>query len=105
MRMRSLRAAISREVNALLGDDSKRRGLGERAAAYGVAQLWPSVARAYLESFERACTDHRQQDRVRHRAETRAARVDKFRSDRGLPSLRAGPFFVPSTRGLRAHPS
>ncbi len=68
-------AAIAREVNGLLGDDAKRRSLGERAAAYGVAQLWPSVAHAYLESFERACAEHKQQDRARHQAQTRAARV------------------------------
>src|SRR6266850_1402998 len=68
-------AAIAREVNGLLGDDAKRWSLGERAAAYGVAQLWPSVAHAYLESFERACADHKQQDRAKHRAQTPVARV------------------------------
>src|SRR5258706_16458465 len=63
-------AAIAREVNGLLGDDAKRQSLGERAAAYGVDKLWPSVARAYLESFERACADHKQQDRTRFHAQT-----------------------------------
>src|SRR4030095_6765199 len=62
-------AAIAREVNGLLGDEAKRRSLGERAAAYGVSQLWPSVARAYLESFERARTNPKQQDRAKHRAQ------------------------------------
>jgi len=68
-------AAIAREVNGLLGDDLKRQSLGERAAAYGVAQLWPSVARAYLDSFERACADHKRQDRARYRAQPLVARV------------------------------
>jgi len=68
-------AAIAREVNGLLGDDAKRRSLGERAAAYGVSPLWPSVANAYLESFERAWAEHKQQDRARHQAQTRATRV------------------------------
>jgi hypothetical protein len=68
-------AAIAREVNGLLGDDAKRRSLGERAAAHGVSQLWPSVAYAYLETFERARAEHKQQDRARHQAQTRATRV------------------------------
>jgi glycosyltransferase involved in cell wall biosynthesis len=68
-------AAIAREVNDLLGDDAKRERLGQRAAARGVAQLWPSVARAYLASFERAYADHKQQDRARHQAQTPVARV------------------------------
>jgi len=64
-------------VNDLLGDDAKRQSLGERAAAYGVAQLWPSVARAYLESFERACADHKQQD-VRDTERRRSSRAVHF---------------------------
>jgi hypothetical protein len=64
-------------VNDLLGDEAKRRSLSERAAIHGVAQLWPSVARAYLESFERACADHKQQqqDRAKHEAQRSDARV------------------------------
>src|SRR5438552_8416783 len=58
-------AAIAREVIGLLGDDAKRRSLGERAAAYGVDKLWPSVADAYVASFERACDEHRQQGRAK----------------------------------------
>jgi glycosyltransferase involved in cell wall biosynthesis len=71
-------AAIAREVNGLLSDDAKRWSLGERAAAYGVAPLWPSVARAYLESFERACAEHRQQGRARHQAHTLASRIPEL---------------------------
>jgi glycosyltransferase involved in cell wall biosynthesis len=68
-------AAIACEVNGLLGDDAKRRSLGERAAAYGVSQLWPSVAHTYLETFERACANHKQQDRARYQAQTLVGRV------------------------------
>jgi len=50
--------AIAREVNGLLGDDAKRLAMRERAAAYGVGMLWPSVARRYVESFERAHAEH-----------------------------------------------
>ena len=78
-------AAIAREVNDLLGDDVKRRSLGERAAAYGVSPLWPSVADAYLESFERACAEHKQQDRTRYRAQTLLARVAE------LPDVHSSP--------------
>jgi glycosyltransferase involved in cell wall biosynthesis len=60
-------AAIAREVNGLLDDDTKRTSLSARAAEYGADKLWPSVARAYIGSFERACADHKQ-DRARHRA-------------------------------------
>src|SRR5882672_6410655 len=61
-------AAIAREVNGLFGDDAKRRDVCERAAAYGVDKVWPVVARAYVDSFERACADHKRQDRARYRA-------------------------------------
>jgi glycosyltransferase involved in cell wall biosynthesis len=67
--------AIAREVKALLGDDVKRRALGERAAMYGIDKQWPSVARAYLESFERACSEHKQHDRARTHAPAVVASV------------------------------
>jgi glycosyltransferase involved in cell wall biosynthesis len=47
-------AAIAREVGALLGDDVKRRVLCERTAAYAADKQWPAIARAYVESFQRA---------------------------------------------------
>jgi glycosyltransferase involved in cell wall biosynthesis len=68
-------AAIAREVNGLLGDDAKRRSMAERAAAFGADKLWPAVARAYLDSFERARADHKQQDRSRFQAQTLVARA------------------------------
>ncbi|HEY1554020.1 MAG TPA: glycosyltransferase family 4 protein [Kofleriaceae bacterium] len=68
-------AAIAREVISLLGDDAKRRSLGERAAAYGVDKLWPTVAGAYVASFERACDEHRQHDRKKFHAQTLVARA------------------------------
>lgn len=57
-------AAIAREVNGLLGDDARRRSLGERAAASAADQQWPAVARAYLASFEHASADHKLKDRA-----------------------------------------
>ncbi|MGH7435194.1 MAG: glycosyltransferase family 4 protein [Polyangiaceae bacterium] len=57
-------AAIAREVSDLLGDDEKRRAMRERAAAYGAAMLWPSVARRYVETFERARADRAERHRV-----------------------------------------
>ena len=71
-------AAIAREVNDLLGDDAKRKSLGERAAAYGADQLWPSVAGAYFASFERACADHKQHDRAKFHAQTLVARATEL---------------------------
>src|SRR5258706_2084230 len=68
-------AAIAREVIGLLGDDAKRRSLGERAAAYGVDKLWPAVAGAYVASLERACEEHRQHDRRKFHAQTLVARA------------------------------
>jgi glycosyltransferase involved in cell wall biosynthesis len=50
--------AIAREVIGLLSDDGRRRGLSERAAAFGAEMRWPQVARAYLRSFERARSEH-----------------------------------------------
>ncbi|HSS02041.1 MAG TPA: glycosyltransferase, partial [Kofleriaceae bacterium] len=57
-------AAIAREVNGLLDDDAKRLALCERAAAYGVDKHWPTIARAYIESFERATNEHEQHRRA-----------------------------------------
>jgi glycosyltransferase involved in cell wall biosynthesis len=51
-------AAIAREVNDLFDDEGKRLALGERAAAYGSNKQWPSVAEAYLATFERAVAAH-----------------------------------------------
>jgi glycosyltransferase involved in cell wall biosynthesis len=50
--------AIAREVNDLLGDDAKRLALRRRAATHSADAAWPVVGRRYLESFERALSDH-----------------------------------------------
>ena len=47
-------AAIAREVIGLLGDEDARDALRQRAAAYGRDMAWPSVARSYVASLERA---------------------------------------------------
>jgi glycosyltransferase involved in cell wall biosynthesis len=47
-------AAISATLDKLLGDPDGLRTLGTRAAEYGRDMVWPSVARRYVSSFERA---------------------------------------------------
>ena len=66
--------AIAREVVDLLGNDAKRLALCERAAAYGRSMLWPTVARRYVESFERARTEHAERRRTAFQAKTLATR-------------------------------
>jgi glycosyltransferase involved in cell wall biosynthesis len=66
--------AIAREVVGLLGDDAKSRGYRERAAAYGQHMRWPAVARAYLQSFERARVEHARRMRTVFQAKTLARR-------------------------------
>jgi len=46
--------AISATLDELLGDPTELRALGARAAEYGRDMVWPSVARQYVTSFERA---------------------------------------------------
>jgi hypothetical protein len=41
-----------------LSDGAKRSNIQMRAAAYGRTMAWPAVARSYVESFERARSDH-----------------------------------------------
>lgn len=66
--------AIAREVVALLDDTERARTMRGRAAAYGREMLWPSVARAYMQTFERARTDHAARARTTFRARTLAER-------------------------------
>ena len=73
--------AIAREVIALLADDTGRLALRARAAAHGRSMMWPSVARRYIESFERARTDHAARLRTAFQVRTLAARPV------GLPAL------------------
>ncbi len=49
--------AIGRAVTALLDDEGTLRGYSERAAAFARDMAWPEVARSYLRSFERACSE------------------------------------------------
>jgi glycosyltransferase involved in cell wall biosynthesis len=67
-------AAIAREVIGLLGDDAKRTAQCARASAYGREMLWPAVARRYLESFDRASTEHASRRREAFQAKTLARR-------------------------------
>jgi glycosyltransferase involved in cell wall biosynthesis len=66
--------AIAREVVLLLGDDERRLTLQQRAAAYGRRMAWPVVAREYLQSFERARTQHSERLRAVFHAKTLAKR-------------------------------
>ena len=66
--------AIAREIVGLLDDDEKRLDLRLRAAAYGRAMLWPAVAKSYLQTFERARSEHADRRRTAFRAKTLAAR-------------------------------
>ncbi len=73
--------AIAREVVELLDDDAKRLALRERAAAHGRGMIWPAVARRYVESFERAGTEHADRLRTSFQAKTLARRPA------GLPEI------------------
>lgn len=66
--------AIAREVLGVLEDEQKRRGLEERAAAFGRTMKWPVVARAYLMSFEQARLSYEKRRGVAFRAKTLARR-------------------------------
>jgi len=66
--------AIAREVSDLLGDDAKRLALRERGAAYVKNMMWPTVADHYLQSFERARTEHTDKLRTSFQAQTLAKR-------------------------------
>jgi glycosyltransferase involved in cell wall biosynthesis len=66
--------AIARAVTDLLGDDAKRAAMCARAASYGESMLWPAVARSYVETFERARTEHTSRLRAVFHAKTLAKR-------------------------------
>jgi glycosyltransferase involved in cell wall biosynthesis len=66
--------AIARAVSDLLGDDATRQAICARAAACGKEMLWPTVARRYVESFERARVEHAARMRTVFQAKTLAAR-------------------------------
>ncbi len=67
-------AAIAHEVKGLLDDAPKRLALRTRAAAHGRQMLWPAVANAYLESFDRACEERTQRLRSAFRLRSLAER-------------------------------
>src|SRR6185503_6029969 len=56
-------SAIATEIVGLLDDPEKRKTLRRRAAEHGKAMLWPSVAQSYLQTFERARSEHAQRAR------------------------------------------
>ena len=58
-------AAIARELLGLLGDEDKRMGLRQRAAAHGRTMSWPTVAQSYLACFERARVEYAPLPQVR----------------------------------------
>jgi glycosyltransferase involved in cell wall biosynthesis len=67
-------AAIAREVIDLMSDDARRLSLRRRAAEHGRGMRWPAVARAYVQSFERAQASHAQERRSSFTALTLAQR-------------------------------
>ncbi len=67
-------SAIAREVITMVSDGDAQRAMCARAAAYGVGMTWPAVGRRYVESFERAQTEHTRRRRTTFRAQTLAAR-------------------------------
>ncbi|MGH7296619.1 MAG: glycosyltransferase family 4 protein, partial [Polyangiaceae bacterium] len=66
--------AIAREMIDLLGHPEKRAALCARAEAYGRSMTWPSVARSYVRTFERARTEHASRLGAVFRASTLARR-------------------------------
>jgi glycosyltransferase involved in cell wall biosynthesis len=66
--------AIAHEVIDLLGDDAKRMAFRKHAADYGRSMVWPAVARRYLESFDRARSEHARRLRSFFQARTLAQR-------------------------------
>jgi glycosyltransferase involved in cell wall biosynthesis len=66
--------AIAKAIGDLLGNGADLRALGERAALYGRKMAWPSVARPYLESMERAQREHSSSRRTLFEAKTLAKR-------------------------------
>jgi glycosyltransferase involved in cell wall biosynthesis len=67
-------SAIATEIVALLDDPERRLSLRRRAAGHGRAMLWPAVAQTYLDTFERARTEHAARLRTAFRAGTLATR-------------------------------
>ncbi|HYI07619.1 MAG TPA: glycosyltransferase family 4 protein [Thermoanaerobaculia bacterium] len=71
-------SAIAGAIVGLLDDPEKRLAYRERAAAHGRAMLWPSVAHAYLRTFERARKEQALRLRTEFRASTLANRPSEL---------------------------
>ena len=67
-------AAIGDAIVGLLDDREELAALGERAALYGRDMIWPSVARRYVETLERAIEQHSSERRAAFEAKTLAIR-------------------------------
>ena len=67
-------SAIAAEIVGLLDDPERRMLMRKRAATHGREMLWPAVARSYLDTFERARSEHTQRLRTDFRASTLASR-------------------------------
>ena len=67
-------AALAKEIGDLLCDEEKRKEYSTRAAAYGRDMLWPAVAARYVQSFDRARTEHSARRRSTFTAKTLAMR-------------------------------
>lgn len=77
-------AAIAKEVIRLLAHPEQRHETCARARELGQQMRWPVVAAKYLETFERAHTEHSSRLRAAFRAKTLAARPAE------LPALDLG---------------
>ena len=60
--------AIAREVIGVLDDGAKRLALSQRAYEYGADKHWPTIASAYIKSFERAAKEHDRHGRASRNA-------------------------------------
>jgi glycosyltransferase involved in cell wall biosynthesis len=89
---------IAREITALLADEGRRLALGERAAAYGRGMAWPVVAKSYVQSLDRARTQHAEHRRASFEAQTLAARGPEL-PELNLDHLRA----LTDSTGLLQH--
>jgi glycosyltransferase involved in cell wall biosynthesis len=66
--------AVADEVIGLFSDPARLLAMRQRAAEYGRDMLWPAVAHRYLDSFQRARTEHTNRLRTHLRASTPAIR-------------------------------
>jgi glycosyltransferase involved in cell wall biosynthesis len=92
--------AIAREAIDLLENAPKRLALGERAAAYGKAMLWPAVARRHMDGFELAVSSHATERRTSFQTRTLASRPAE------LPEMNLGHvLLMTDSTGMLQHAS